>query len=164
MFSNNSNKTTVRIKTEEYLNMIEDVDLENINDYVLAGYVHRSCFEDKEWMTFIKGAFCLVSNNGLYSENKYIASVFDYLSKMQVIYKRCYQPISCYGEYIPTMVIENIHGKSVLIDFVRTKQMRSKRSAFVKDNPEYYIIISLYEEFTPEELYIMVKKLLNVDY
>ena len=42
--------------------------------------------------------------------------------------------------------------------------MRSKRSAFVKDNPEYHIIISLYEEFTPEELYIMVKKLLRVEY
>lgn len=164
MPSDKSNKTTVRIKTEEYIDLIENIDIESIKNYILAGYVHRSRFEDSDWMTFIKGSFCLVSNNGLYSENDYVASVFDYFSEMQVIFKRCYQPVSCYGEYIPTMVIENIRGKSVLIDFVSTKQMRSKRSAFVKDNPEYHIIISLYEEFTPEELYIMVKKLLRVEY
>jgi len=164
MPSDKSNKTTVRIKTEVYLDMIENIDVENITDYILAGYVHRNLFENSDWMTFIKGSFCLVSNNGLYSENDYVASVFDYFSEMQVIFKRCYQPVSCYGECIPTMIVENIRGKSVLIDFVGTKQMRSKRSAFVKNNPEYNIIISLYEEFTPEELYIMVKKLLRGEY
>lgn len=164
MPSDKSSKTTVRIKTEEYLNMIENVDVSHIQDYVLSGYVYRSHFEDSDWMTFIKGFFCLVSDNGLYSENDYIASVFNYFSKMQVIFKRCYQPISCYGEYIPTMIIENIRGKSVLIDLVDTKQKRSKRSAFVNDNPEFHIITALYEQFSPEELYIMVKKLLCVEY
>lgn len=159
MISDKTNRTTVRIETNKFNTMIEDIDVENINNYILAGYVHRSCYQDSDWMTLIKGNFCLVSNNGLYSENNYVASVFDYFSTMQVIFKRCYQPISSYGDYIPTVIIENIRGKDIIIDFVETKQMRSKRSAFI-DNPEYHVIVALYDEYTPSELLNVVRKLL----
>lgn len=158
MYSDKGSRSVVRILTEHYLPMFEEHPVTDNTVRVLAGYINRSLFQDNDWMTLLKGFVIYTSLNGLYAENDYVAAVFNYLSEKKLIFKRCYQPIEAYGGNIPTLIIERLHGKDILVDFVATKQMRSKRYSISKNQNEYDVFIFLHHEYEPEHIYQMITK------
>lgn len=156
LHSQNSNKTTIRIPTEMFLELFKDSPEEEGCKRYLSGYVYRKQFQENDWMTLLKGFVIYTSLNGLYAETPEIARFFNYLSEKKVLFKRCYQPLESYGDNIPTIVIERLYEKNILVDFVRSKQMRGKRTTFSENNAEYKIYTLTYDELLPDQIYNLI--------
>ena len=156
LHSQNSNKTAVRIPTEMYQELFMNTPEEEGCKRYLSGYVYRKTYQDSDWMTLLKGFVVYTSLNGLYAETPEVARVFNYLAEKKIIFKRCYQPIESYGGYIPTIIIEKLHEKNIIVDFVGSKQMRSKRSSYIDNNEEYTIYTLTYDELFPDQIYDLV--------
>lgn len=154
--SNISNKTAIRIPTDMYREIFMNHPEEIGCKRYIAGYVYRNLYNDSDWMTFLKGFVFYTSLNGLYAESPEIARCFNYFAEKKILFKRCYQPIESYGDNIPTIIIERLRKKDILVDFVRSKQMRSKRLTYVDNNKEYKVYVLTYDELAPDQIYNLI--------
>jgi len=135
-------KAVIRIETQQYLKIFGGYEKEEDGTHrILAGYICRKSFpcEDgtvKEWMEFLKGVVFRVSEHGLYAEDCYVATVLNYLCKNHIIFKRPYFPLENYGSEIPTLLVERLNKKDLIVDVVSERIYR-KRQPFGEDNEEY---------------------------
>lgn len=154
-----SKKATVRVSTEQYIKMIgdfeEDTDLKGM---ILSGYVrHDEPYPGQktpgDWITLLKGCIFRISSNGLYAETEYVSSLIDALAAERILFKRPYHALEYYGSLIPTIIIERLREKDIIIDVcTSTRDYNNKKAHFVENNPEFDVI--LVTEDTPIEAVI----------
>lgn len=152
---NMEKKLTVRIPTEDYEKMTEELNYQEGENCYLAGYVRHDSFEGTsqktDWITLVKGIFFFTSKNGLFLLNRKTSEreLLDLLCSKRILFYRPTLPLESYGGNIPTLIIEQLHGRDILIDIAATGQERAKREKLVEQNKEYQTM--LYTRKTPAE-------------
>lgn len=142
MPSNQSNKKAViRVKTEDYKVMFENLDEEEGTHRMLAGYVYlvRHNYEStvSEWITLLKGIAFYTSRNGLYAYSKYEANIINQLCEEKVLFKKPYQPIENYGSEIPFLLLERLNNKNRIIDVCYSEKELESKTVYAENNKEY---------------------------
>ena len=88
---------------------------------MLAGYIYHSLYPPKdgdlgsEWISMIKGIAYLVDDQGLYVEDQIIAGMTNEMCRKHVLFTRPSAPLQNYGGYIPTIQIERLRNRNILI-------------------------------------------------
>lgn len=155
-------KATVRILTEDFKEMVEEAPEKEGMRRVLAGYIHRSRFQNKndgsisDWITMLKGNICYTTSHGLYVGNELEKAIADRLCEERVIFLKPYMPIEAYGNLVPAFIIEKFKGKSILIDTALSTREYNKKAVFAENNEEYECFI-LRDESEIEELLIKIR-------
>lgn len=140
-------QTTFRVRTDVYDKMIGNVDKNSSKRMILAGYANHSAYGDNkegchEWANLLKGVVFYVSEKGLYAETEYVAGLIDSLCDSDLIFKRPYIPLENYYNYTPTLLIEVLQGKNILIDVVEPAGRKLKEHyRWAEENPEYSCIV-----------------------
>lgn len=153
--NNNEKRLTVRIPTEDYEKMTEELNYQKEENCYLAGYVRHDSFEGTQqktdWITLVKGIFFFTSRHGMFLLNRNTTekALLDLLCNKRILFYRPVLPLESYGGNIPTLIIEQLYGKDILIDIVSTGQERTKREKIAEKNTEYDIMI--YGKKTPAE-------------
>lgn len=137
--SDKGNRTPVRIKTELYDRLFQGYEEQEGMHALLAGYITKSTYDD--WRIFYSGGILWVSENGLFVENKTEATVINFLAQNRIIFNRPKHALENYRDLKPTVRIERLHGKDILIDVVSSKQEYNIRKEIAEDNPEYDCIV-----------------------
>ena len=141
---NSEKRLKVRILTDTYTKMTTDLDMQEDENCYVAGYVRHDSFHNKDgsessWITMLKGIFLFTSQNGYYITNRKTPEkeVIDILSTKHILFHRPLMPLDNYGGYVPTMVIEQLKGKDIVIDICATLQEKTKKEKFAEKNTSY---------------------------
>lgn len=146
-----ANKATVRILTEK----TSQEDFEALNELVeggernliLAGYARHDTFQNKEtgevsdWITMLNFVCLETAANGLILRHPFEREILDTLCQRRILFKKALLPLPSYGFNLPTAIIEQMHGKDILIDICATGQEYSKKEPLAKDNPEFEVLL-----------------------
>lgn len=153
-----SKKATVRVLTEQYIKMTKDFEENtNLKGMILSGYVrHDGPFPGQktagDWITLLKGCIFRISSNGLYAETEYVSSLIDALAAEEILFKRPYHALEYYGSLIPTIVIERLREKDIIIDVcTSTRDYNQKKTNYAENNPEFDVIL-VTEDMPVEEI------------
>ena len=145
-------RATVRVLTEQYLKMTEDFDEKtDLRGMILSGYVrHDNPFPGQQkpgdWITLLKGCIFRTSSNGLYAESEYVSYLIDALAGEHILFKRPYHALEYYGSLIPTILVERLRGKDIIIDVCNsTRDYKNKKTNLVENNPEFEVILATEE-------------------
>ena len=141
-------RSVVRIPTQVYDKMSDVISLHGIPQIhvMLAGYIYHSLYPPKdgdlgsEWISMIKGIAYLVDDQGLYVEDQIIAGMTNEMCRKHVLFTRPSAPLQNYGGYIPTIQIERLRNRNILIDFVEDKDLMA-RQQYCENNPEYEVYV-----------------------
>lgn len=144
-------KAVIRVETDDFIKMTKQLHTDTVGTHLaIAGYIKRSLFKDKatgviqsDWITLLKGVFFYTSLYGLYVENEVVAEKINELCEKRILFKRPYQGLENYGNLIPTIMIEKLHEKNIIYDFVTSINKYNKRLPLTDDNKEYDINLEL---------------------
>ena len=139
-------KLPIRVHTEDYdkLFMHVDMDADTNTTLALAGYINHSIFTgtDKtvnEWATLLKGVVFYTSKNGLFAETPYTAQLIDTLCEKKILFKKPYVPLENYYNTMPTLQIERLRNKDILIDILQEGDTKTleEHAKWGSDNAEF---------------------------
>jgi hypothetical protein len=148
---NSPNKAVVRIQTEkikeeDYATLKESIKDEN-KYYMLAGYARHDVFADKEkkedqhWITMLNHVVIPVSRNGLVLRSEQEQELLDEMCRRRILFKKALMPLANYGGYSPTAIIEQQHGKDIIIDIADTPNDYKKKEKLAENNPEFDVML-----------------------
>lgn len=152
---NMEKKLTVRIPTEDYEKMMESLEYREGENCYLAGYVRHDSFEGTEkktdWITLVKGIFFCTNKHGMFLLNRRTSErqLLDLLCDRKILFYRPPLPLEHYDGNIPTLIIEQLQGKDILIDICATSQEYAKKEKLITEDSTYDIM--LYKKNTPAE-------------
>lgn len=167
MPSNKSNKkATVRVLTEDFNSLIEDVDFSLSVKYILTGWIRHDVFpgtegQTSEWITLLKGSIIPVTKHGLCLDNVCEESLIDALCNEHIVFTKPYHKLENYGSETPTVMIERLNGKNIIVDVCTSSQMFNQRSAFASNNPEYEVILLHGDDYDADMVVYTIKDKLS---
>ena len=64
----------------------------------------------------------------------------------KILFKRPYHALEYYGSLIPTVLVERLRGKDIIIDVCNsTRDYNNKKTNLVENNPEFEVILATEE-------------------